>query len=184
MGRSPDAPLLRRLGPTVGDATPLGLVHAALGGGGPPAPRRTASGGNISTSFIGLGRGELLPYASYYLTGFLHERPLARLRADLKRLGIEAAPGQSEPEDHAAILCEIMAALVGRDLGPAGADKRHFCKALGALDRSLLQRSGALGNSRFLRPRRRRLAELYGHRNRSLWASGLKHAVRRRRRHS
>ena len=63
--------------------------------------------------FIGLGRGELLPYASYYLTGFLHERPLARLRGDLKRLGIEQTAGQSEPEDHAAILCEIMAGLAG-----------------------------------------------------------------------
>ena len=61
--------------------------------------------------FIGLGRGELLPYGSYYLTGFLHERPLARLREDLGRLGIERAAGQAEPEDHAAILCEIMAGL-------------------------------------------------------------------------
>ncbi|MBV8089725.1 MAG: molecular chaperone TorD family protein, partial [Alphaproteobacteria bacterium] len=62
--------------------------------------------------FIGVGRGELLPYGSYYLTGFLHERPLARLRADLVRLGIERVDGRGEPEDHAAILCEIMAGLV------------------------------------------------------------------------
>ena len=61
--------------------------------------------------FIGLGRGELLPYGSYYLTGFLHERPLARLRADLKHLGIEKAQDQCEPEDHVAILCEIMSGL-------------------------------------------------------------------------
>jgi len=33
--------------------------------------------------FIGLGRGELLPYASYYLTGFLNERPLSRLLTTL-----------------------------------------------------------------------------------------------------
>jgi TorA maturation chaperone TorD len=46
--------------------------------------------------FIGLGRGELLPYGSYYLTGFLHDRPLARLREDLVRLGIERAAGQAE----------------------------------------------------------------------------------------
>ncbi|MGC2413205.1 MAG: molecular chaperone TorD family protein, partial [Stellaceae bacterium] len=63
--------------------------------------------------FVGTGRGELLPYGSYYLTGFLHERPLARLRADLETLGIERAAETSEPEDHAAILCEIMAGLVG-----------------------------------------------------------------------
>ncbi|MBP0723539.1 molecular chaperone TorD family protein, partial [Escherichia coli] len=54
--------------------------------------------------FIGLGRGELLPYASYYLTGFLHERPLARVREDLERLGIERAGPSREPEDHIAIL--------------------------------------------------------------------------------
>src|SRR4051794_41379521 len=59
--------------------------------------------------FIGLGRGELLPYASYYLTGFLHERPLARVREDLDRLGIERAGPSREPEDHIAILLEVMA---------------------------------------------------------------------------
>ena len=61
--------------------------------------------------FIGIGRGELLPYGSYYLTGFLNERPLARLRDDLARLGIERVEGEVEPEDHAAVLCEIMAGL-------------------------------------------------------------------------
>src|SRR5258708_36784697 len=77
--------------------------------------------------FIGLGRGELLPYGSYYLTGFLHERPLARLRYDLARLGMERAPGRAETEDHAAILCEIMAGLVsGRFPAPRGADRALF----------------------------------------------------------
>ena len=114
LGRSPDALLLRRLAQLRGDATPLGLVHAALGEAAHRAEEDRV-GREYFNLFIGLGRGELLPYASYYLTGFLYERPLARLRADLKRLGIEAAPGQSEPEDHAAILCEIMAALVGKE---------------------------------------------------------------------
>ena len=86
-----------------GDATPLGVAHAALG--------QAAGQANVARVereffdlFIGLGRGELLPYGSYYLTGFLHERPLARLRADLAPLGIERAEGNCEPEDHAAIL--------------------------------------------------------------------------------
>jgi TorA maturation chaperone TorD len=130
LGRSPDAPLLKRLGQLRGDATPLGLAHAALG----EAAQRSEEprvGREYFNLFIGLGRGELLPYASYYLTGFLYERPLARLRADLKRLGVEAAPGQCEPEDHAAILCEVMAALVGRETSaPAGADKEIFEKHL------------------------------------------------------
>jgi TorA maturation chaperone TorD len=63
--------------------------------------------------FIGVGRGELLPYTSYYLTGFLHEKPLAELRVDLERLGFARAEGVSEPEDHIASLCEVMALLIG-----------------------------------------------------------------------
>jgi TorA maturation chaperone TorD len=63
--------------------------------------------------FIGIGRGELMPYASWYLTGFLMEQPLAKLRADLRRLGFERQDGICEPEDHAAALCETMALLAG-----------------------------------------------------------------------
>jgi len=63
--------------------------------------------------FIGVGRGELSGYGSYYLTGFLNGRPLARLREDLHALGIKRVEAQSESEDHAAILCEIMAGLIG-----------------------------------------------------------------------
>jgi TorA maturation chaperone TorD len=81
--------------------------------------------------FIGVGRGELLPYGSYYLTGFLHERPLARLRDSLAQLGVERVQGQSEPEDHAAIVCEIMAGLIGGDFSaPPNADREFFEKHL------------------------------------------------------
>jgi TorA maturation chaperone TorD len=62
--------------------------------------------------FIGVGRGELVPFASYYLTGFLNEKPLALLRQEMRRLGIERDPDVSEPEDHVAALCEMMAGLV------------------------------------------------------------------------
>lgn len=62
--------------------------------------------------FIGVGRGELLPFGSYYLTGFLNEKPLADLRADLNELGFERAMGVSEPEDHIATLCDVMGQLV------------------------------------------------------------------------
>jgi TorA maturation chaperone TorD len=126
LARAPNAALLERLGSLRGDASPLGLAHAALA----DAASRT----NVERSereyfnlFIGLGRGELLPYGSYYLTGFLHERPLARLREDLGRLGIERVEGQAEPEDHAAILCEIMAGLASRRFpAAAGADRQIF----------------------------------------------------------
>ena len=63
--------------------------------------------------FIGLGRGELLPYGSVYLSGFLQEKPLAELRIDLGRLGFEAREDTHEPEDHAGALCEVMSIIVG-----------------------------------------------------------------------
>jgi len=62
--------------------------------------------------FIGLGRGELVPYASWYLTGFLMEKPLAQLRADLRKIGFARQDGVAEPEDHAAAICEIMAMII------------------------------------------------------------------------
>jgi TorA maturation chaperone TorD len=72
-----------------------------------------------------------LPYASYYLTGSLYGRPLARLREALHRLGIERAEHHSEPEDHAAILCEIMARLAGGEIpAPAEAEREIFEKHL------------------------------------------------------
>jgi TorA maturation chaperone TorD len=128
--RAPDAAFLSKLSVLRGDATPLGVAHAALG--------QAAGQANVARVereffdlFIGLGRGELLPYGSYYLTGFLHERPLARLRADLAPLGIERAEGNCEPEDHAATLCEIMSGVLsGRLPAPTGTDQRIFEKHL------------------------------------------------------
>jgi TorA maturation chaperone TorD len=56
----------------------------------------------------------------------LHERPLARLREFLARIGVERSTGQAEPEDHAAILCEIMARLVDRDLDASPTVEREL----------------------------------------------------------
>jgi TorA maturation chaperone TorD len=67
--------------------------------------------------FIGLVRGELVPYGSYYLTGFLHEKPLAKLRTDMQRLGIVREEGVHEPEDHIASVCEMMAGFIDGQLG-------------------------------------------------------------------
>jgi TorA maturation chaperone TorD/DNA-binding transcriptional regulator YdaS (Cro superfamily) len=126
LARAPDAEFLKRLAKLGGDPTPLGVAHAALGGHATHADAERV-GREYFDLFVGLGRGELLPYASYYLTGFLHERPLARLRRDLKRFGIEQVDGQSEPEDHAAILCEIMAVLAGGEFeAPPGAEREIF----------------------------------------------------------
>ncbi|MBL4711722.1 MAG: molecular chaperone TorD family protein [Gammaproteobacteria bacterium] len=65
------------------------------------------------TLFIGIGRGELVPYGSWYLTGFLMEKPLGVLRDDLASLGFERNNDVSEPEDHVAALCEVMALMIG-----------------------------------------------------------------------
>jgi TorA maturation chaperone TorD len=105
--RAPDAEVLERLSSLQGTATPLGLAHLALGQAAASASVDAVKREYFEL-FVGVGRGELLPYASYYLTGFLNERPLARLREDMKRLGLERAEDQSEPEDHLGTLCEIM----------------------------------------------------------------------------
>ena len=62
--------------------------------------------------FVGVGRGEVVPYGSWHQTGFLMEKPLAALRADLRMLGFERQKGVSETEDHIASLCEVMAAII------------------------------------------------------------------------
>jgi TorA maturation chaperone TorD len=130
LARTPDAELLARLATLRGDATPFGLAHMALGEAAAEANAERVSR-EFFDLFIGLGRGELMPYGSYYLTGFLNDRPLARLRNDLAALGIARAEDNAEPEDHAAILCEIMAGVTGgRFPAPEGTDRLLFEKHL------------------------------------------------------
>lgn len=126
--RAPEATFLSKLSALRADASPLGLAHASLA---EAAERTTAEKveREYFDLFIGLGRGELMPYGSYYLTGFLHERPLARLREDLARIGIARAEGIVEPEDHAGILCEIMSGLACHRLpAPPESDRMIFEK--------------------------------------------------------
>lgn len=114
----PDQPLLTSLAAMEGGAGAVGEAVAALAA----AARETdpaAAEREFSALFIGLVEGEVVPYGSYYLTGFLHDRPLARLRGDLGRLGLARADGVAEPEDGIASLCEIMSALIDGSLGEA-----------------------------------------------------------------
>ena len=128
LARAPGADLLKRLSRLPGDATPLGAAHSDLAAAAAKTSAKAIEREYFDL-FIGLGRGELLPYASYYLTGFLHERPLARVRGDLQLIGLEKAEGQSEPEDHVAILFEVMSVLAGGvHPAPAGADREFFQK--------------------------------------------------------
>ncbi|CAM3169135.1 molecular chaperone [Vibrio rarus] len=62
--------------------------------------------------FIGIGRGEVMPFASWHRSGALMEKPLIELRQDLASLGFERNETVKEPEDHIAALCEVMAMLV------------------------------------------------------------------------
>src|ERR1700722_3816040 len=108
------------------------MAHAALGEAAMRISEESV-GREYFALFAGLGGGSLLPYSSHYLTGALYGRPLARLRETLWHLGIEKAAGHSEPEDHAAILCEIMAGLVGGGIAAAaGADRDFFERPLAA----------------------------------------------------
>jgi TorA maturation chaperone TorD len=126
LGRAPTREVLGRLSALKGDATPLGLAHLALADAAAEADA-DALQREFFHLFVGVSRGELLPYASYYLTGFLHERPLASVRESLSALGIERAGNVFEPEDHVAILCEVMAGLAaGRFETEPGADQRFF----------------------------------------------------------
>jgi TorA maturation chaperone TorD len=126
LSRAPDQTVLDALSGLKGDITPFGLAHIHLA-----EAASAADPGIISREyfnlFVGVGRGELVPYASFYLTGFLNEKPLARLRGDLQALGIERTPERRIPEDHIAILCEIMSGVCGGRFGtPADADRKIF----------------------------------------------------------
>jgi TorA maturation chaperone TorD len=120
LARPPAAELLGRVAGLGGDESPIGQSISALARlAGRMTPQAVRS--EYDALFIGLVRGELLPYASYYLTGFLHEKPLAGLRRDMGRLGIARSPEVKDPEDHIASLCEMMAGLIrGRFGAPAG----------------------------------------------------------------
>jgi len=123
----PDADLLRLAAGIQGDDTDIGRALNALARIAATATPEAAAS-EYQDLFIGMGRGELLPYGSYYLTGFLNEKPLARLRQDMAARGIARADEVKEPEDHIAALCEMMAGLIDGGLGasPGLAEQRDF----------------------------------------------------------
>lgn len=96
-----------------------GLIGDAIGGLGRAAAATDATRARreFDRLFVGLSRGELVPYASYYRTGFLQDRPLIAVRSDLRRLGLQRGPAVPEPEDHIAALLETMAVLIDGRFG-------------------------------------------------------------------
>ena len=70
--------------------------------------------------FGGVGKPEVYLFGSHYLSGFLNERPLVRLRTELAALGLERDDSMSDTEDHIAYLCEVMRYLIaGEDVAVA-----------------------------------------------------------------
>ena len=65
--------------------------------------------------FYGVGKPEVMLYGSYYLSGFLMEKPLAELRTALAKLGLQRSDQVTESEDHLAALCEVMRYLIASD---------------------------------------------------------------------
>jgi TorA maturation chaperone TorD len=127
-----DAMALATLGRFAGDDSPLGRAFADLAQSAAAATAESVAQ-EYQDLFIGLGRGELVPYASFYRTGFLQEKPLAELRGDLAELGIARSPDVSEPEDHIAALAEVMAGLITGAFGvpqPLGVQSQFFDKHL------------------------------------------------------
>ena len=116
----PDAMVIEALGGLAGGETPMGKALSELSEAARSTTVETARQ-EFDALFIGMGRGELVPHASYYLTGFLNEKPLAKLRTDLRAIGIGRVPSNKVPEDHIASLCEVMAGLIEGTFGKSGA---------------------------------------------------------------
>jgi len=124
----PDQLLLNQCAGLTGDETDLGSAIAGLSRVAKVCKPKSVET-EFNALFIGLGRGELLPYGSYYLTGFLNEKPLAALRSDMAVRGITRAQNVFEPEDNIASLMEMMGGMiVGRFGDPAtvGDQKQFF----------------------------------------------------------
>ena len=79
-----------------------------------------------TTLFGGVGKPEVYLFGSFYLSGFLNEKPLAALRADIAELGLTRDDAMSETEDHFAYLCEVMRYLIaGEDVAVANLTRQQ-----------------------------------------------------------
>ncbi len=150
----PDAATLEAVSRLKGDDTDLGqaLSTAAVLAGKTSAADAERE---YNALFIGLGRGELVPFGSYYMAGFLNEKPLAKLRKHMIQLEMARSDDVSEPEDHIAALCEMMAGMVDGLFG--GEDNLHgqqafFDSHLGSWAPKFFQDLEAAETSKFYAP--------------------------------
>ncbi|MDZ7856363.1 TorD/DmsD family molecular chaperone [Sphaerotilus sp.] len=113
----PDAALLAQFRVVVTETPEGGLLEApwqAL----VSALRTTtpeAAADEYDALFGGVGKPEVFLYGSFYLAGFLNEKPLAALRTDLAALGLTRDASRGETEDHIAYGCEVMRFLIAGD---------------------------------------------------------------------
>ncbi|WP_404383789.1 molecular chaperone [Caenispirillum salinarum] len=130
--RPPPADLLAvvaglRAEPQTPLADAIGALATAAGSTTPAMAER-----EYNRLFIGLERGEFVPYASHYLEGHLYGKPLIRFRQEMARLGLEREAPVREPEDHAGVMLAVMAELLedagreGRDNAPAAVFRTHL----------------------------------------------------------
>lgn len=126
----PTEDLLNILRELEGDDTPMGQALGTLAYEAAKISQEDAEE-EFNTLFVGMVRGELMPYASVYLTGFLHEKPLADLRGDMERFGIARSDDLSEPEDQIGVMCEMMHGLITGTFGAPReiSEQREFYEA-------------------------------------------------------
>jgi TorA maturation chaperone TorD len=107
---------------TQAGATPLELAWKGLCDAADPS-KVQALQDEYAACFMGIGKPAVFLYISYYASGFLHEKPLAKIRQDLAQLGLSRKEGVSETEDHISCLCEVQAKVLSRL-------KRNFSKPI------------------------------------------------------
>lgn len=114
--------------------------------------------------FGGVGKPEVWAYGSHYLSGFLNDKPLVRLRSDLAALGLGRDESRAETEDHIAYLCEVMRYLIaGDDVAVANLTQQQrffaahlqpwverLCEAIAAQPRAGFYRAVALFTQAFM----------------------------------
>lgn len=128
LGTSPDEETLGVIRGLGRDETPLGVALGELAEAAAGLDEARAEA-EYTSLFIGLTQGEVIPFGSYYKTGFLYEKPLSELRDDMRALGIAADQRFAEPEDHLATLFEVMNGLILGRFGPPAdlaSQKRFF----------------------------------------------------------
>jgi len=151
----PSAEILEIFKNLDGDESPLGVEMSSMS-----ELTRTTDPEDVEDEFTRLfyghgAGGELHPYASFYLTGFVYDKPLAQLREDLRRLGLSRSDVTSEPEDHIAFLMNVMHELIVGVQGqamPLSAQNAFFDQHIAPWAPQFFENLEVAENAKFFRP--------------------------------